>query len=301
MDEPTVSVVTPSYDRPEFILSAVETVKSQTYSNIEHIIVDDCSPRPVSDVLSTDQSDIIVHRHDTNQGANAARNTGADIASGKYISFLDDDDEWEPEKIERQVDTTKRTGAGAIYTGIKQKLDGEIIATQTPNLNGDITKDLLTGAPLNSTSTVLFRADVFDQAGTFDEELPINQDWEFYIRASTVTDFAAIPEPLVTRHHHDSQISDDYIGKRDVTVPRMLEKHLDLAARYGVDREFKSTLQFSLGATAVRSGHWRAARRHYFRSLVHSPSRTTVIRLLALLFGRWSYLPAQKFRRAFIQ
>jgi glycosyltransferase involved in cell wall biosynthesis len=301
MTEPLVSIITPTYNRPEFLQSAIETVREQTYSRTEHVIVDDYSPTPVSNIIPSDSPDITIHRHDINKGANAARNTGIEISAGKYIAFLDDDDKWKPTKIERQVDTAERTGAGAVYTGVEQELSGEIFATQTPNLNGKITKNLLTGAPLNSTSTIMFRTDVFDQAGTFDEKLPINQDWEFYIRASTVTDFAAIPEPLVTRHHHDSQISDDYIGKRDVTVPRMLEKHLDLAARYGVDREFKSTLQFSLGATAVRSGHWQAARRHYFRSLVHSPSRTTVIRLLALLFGRWSYLPAQKLRRTFIK
>lgn len=298
MTKPLVSVVTPTYDRPDFLLSAIGTVQEQTYSHIEHVIVDDHSPTPASDVVSIDDSDVIVHRHDRNKGANAARNTGIRVASGEYIAFLDDDDEWKPTKIEQQVDTAERTGAGAVYTGVEQKLDGEIFATQTPDLNGEITKDLLSGAPLNSTSTILFRADVFDQAGTFDEELPINQDWEFYIRASMVTNFAAIPEPLVTRHHHDSQISDDYIGKREITVPRMLEKHLDLAKRYGVEREFKAVLQFSLGATAVRSEYWSAARHHYFRSFVLSPSKTVIVRLLALSFGRWSYIPAQKLQRA---
>lgn len=300
MTEPLVSVVTPTYDRPQFLLSAVETIQKQTYEQIDHIIVDDHSPIPASDIVPNDDPGITIYRHDTNKGANAARNTGIEVASGEYIAFLDDDDKWKPTKIERQVNTAKRTGAGAVYTGVEQELNGEIFATQTPDLNGEITKDLLSGAPLNSTSTVMFRADVFNQAGTFDEELPINQDWEFYIRASTVTDFAAIPEPLVTRHHHDSQISDDYVGKRDVTVPRMLEKHLDLASSYGVDQEFKAVLQFSLGATAVRSEHWSAARHHYFRSLLLSPSATVLSRLLALSLGRWSYIPAQKIRRALV-
>lgn len=300
MTKPLVSVVTPTYDRPNFLLSAIETVRKQTYSQIEHVIIDDHSPTPATDVVSTDDESVVVYRHDQNKGANAARNTGIEVASGEYIAFLDDDDEWKPTKIERQVDTAKRTGAGAVYTGVEQKLDGEIFATQRPDLNGEITKDLLSGAPLNSTSTIMFRADVFDQAGTFDEELPINQDWEFYIRASTVIEFAAVPEPLVTRHHHDSQISDDYVGKRDVTVPRMLEKHLDLARSYGVGQEFKSVLQFSLGATAVRSERWNAARYHYFRSLLLSPSTTVLLRLLALSLGRWSYFPAQKIRRALV-
>ncbi|MDB2282660.1 glycosyltransferase family 2 protein [Halorubrum ezzemoulense] len=300
MTKPLVSVITPTYDRPEFLLSAIETVRSQTYPRTEHIIVDDHSHTPATDIVPSDDPNIITYRHDQNKGANTARNTGIDIATGEYIAFLDDDDEWEPTKIERQIDTAEQTGARAVYTGVEQELNGEIFATQTPNLNGNITRDLLTGAPLNSTSTIMFHENIFDKAGKFDEKLPINQDWEFYIRASTVTEFAAIPEPLVTRHHHDSQISDDYIGKRDVTVPRMLEKHLDLASSYGVDQEFKAVLQFSLGATAVRSERWSAARYHYFRSLLLSPSTTVLSRLLALTFGRWSYIPAQKIRRALV-
>ena len=297
MSDPLVSVVTPTYDRPEFLVTALETVREQTYPRIHHIVVDDHSSTPVSDVVSNEDSDIVLRRHRTNRGANAARNTGIDIADGEYIAFLDDDDEWKPTKIAQQVKTAERTGAEAVYTGIEQERDGEIFATQTPDLCGDITRELLTKALLNSTSTIMVHADVFSKAGKFDEELPINQDWEFYIRASTVAEFAAIPKPLVIRHHHDAQISEDYDGKRNVAVPKMLAKHLDLAAHYGVEREFKAALQFSLAGTAVRNERWKAARRHYFRSLRLSPSKTTAVRLLASSVGRWSYLPARKLRR----
>lgn len=295
-----VSVITPTYNRPQLLLSAIETVREQSYSNIEHIIVDDCSLMPVSDFLSTDDSNIIVYRHVENKGANAARNTGIDIANGEYIAFLDDDDKWEPTKVEKQVKKAKETGAKAIYTGIKQKLDGSIFATRIPSIHGQITKDLLTGANVNSTSVLMFHTSVFEEIGKFDEKLPISQDWEFCVRASTVVEFEPVDEPLVTRFHHDNQISDNYVEKRDIAVPRIWDKHKNLAAEFGVKREFRSIQQFSLGSTAVRSGHWRAAQNHYFRSMVLSPSKITLIRLIAILFGPWSYLPAQKLRRILI-
>lgn len=299
MTQPTVSVITPTYNRPQFLLSAIQTVREQTYSNIEHIIVDDCSSAPVSQFLSTENSNITVYRHSTNKGANAARNTGIDIANGEYIAFLDDDDEWEPTKIEKQINKAEKTGVKAVYTGIKQKSDGDIFATRIPELDGQITEDLLSGATLNSTSVMMFHSTVFDEVGKFDEELPISQDWEFCVRVSTVVEFEPVLEPLVTRHHHTSQISDNYIEKRDVAVPRIWSKHQDLAAEYGIKRQFRSTQQFSLGATAVRSEHWREARYHFFRSVILYPSKRNLTRLLAISFGRWSYTLAQKVSRVF--
>jgi glycosyltransferase involved in cell wall biosynthesis len=297
MAQPTVSVITPTYNRPQFLLSAIQTVQEQTYPCIEHVIVDDCSSPPISNFLSTENSDITVHRHSTNKGANTARNTGIDIANGEYIAFLDDDDEWEPTKIEKQVNKAKETGAKAIYTGIKQKSDGNIFATHTPDLSGQITEDLLSGATLNSTSVMMFHSSVFDEVGRFDEELPISQDWEFCVRISTIVNFEPVVEPLVTRHHHNSQISNNYIEKRDVAVPKIWSRYQDLAAECGIKRQFRSTQQFSLGATAVRSNYWREARYHFFRSVTLYPSKTNITRLLAISFGRWSYTLAQKISR----
>jgi hypothetical protein len=144
---------------------------------------------------------------------------------------------------------------------------------------------------------MMFHTSVFDEVGKFDEKLPISQDWEFCVRASTIVEFEPVVEPLVTRHHHESQISDNYIKKRDIAVPRIWDKHRDLAAEYGVKRQFRAIQQFSLGATAVRSQRWKEARYHFFRSVVLHPSKRSLIRLLAIIFGRWSYTLAQKVSR----
>lgn len=294
---PAVSVITPSYNRPQRVVDAVESVKSQTYADIEHIIVDDCSEQPVSDVLARSEvatDDVIVRRHDENEGTMAARNTGIGAASGEYIAFLDDDDEWHPEKIARQVDRALESGAAIIYTGVQQVADGETFSVEIPEVEGQITRDLLTGNPIKSTSTVMVHSDIFDEVNGFDRRLTNLDDWEFYIRASTVASFAGVHDALVMRHHHDAQISRNYEGARDVDVPLMKRKHGDLAEMYGVRSQFYGVLEQALGSKAVSVGEYRAARKHYSRALRLTHSKTSIVRLMALSGGKYTYSPAQR-------
>ncbi|WP_318568846.1 glycosyltransferase [Salinigranum marinum] len=290
--------MTPTYNRGRFLPTAINSVKEQTYKNIEHIVVDDASDEPASRFV--DENEIVrIIRHDENQGANAARNTGIEHSNGKYIAFLDDDDEWSPTKIEQQVRRALETDAGVVYTGIQQKQDGKVYKTLIPDIEGDITKKLLIGAPLPSTSVIMVRTEVFNDVGMFDEKLPNHQDWELYIRASKIYHFAAVTEALVTRYHHTEQISDDYIGKRDVTVPEMISKHGDLAIRYNVRDEFEAMLELTLGETALRTGRFSEAHQHYRRSAILNPNVASISRTLATVFGKWSYRPA-KFTREMV-
>lgn len=294
---PAVSVVTPSYNRPNRVVDAVKSVKEQTYADVEHIVVDDCSDEPVSDVLARSDvatDDVIVRRHAENQGTMAARNTGIEATNGEYIAFLDDDDEWHPTKIERQVERARETGAAVIYTGVRQVANGETLGVEIPDVEGRITKDLLTGNPIKSTSTVMVRADIFDEVDGFDTRLTNLDDWEFYIRASTVSEFAGVHDALVTRHHHDEQISRNYEGARDVDVPLMKQKHGYLAETYGVKERFYGVLEQALGSKAIVVGDYRAARTHYTSALRLTHSKTSIVRLLALSGGRYTYSPAQR-------
>lgn len=93
-EEPLVSVVTPTYDRPELLSRAIQSVVDQTYEHIELIIVDDCSPEPLQETVAySTPSDIQFSflRYDHNQGHAVARNTGMEAAEGEFIAFLDDE------------------------------------------------------------------------------------------------------------------------------------------------------------------------------------------------------------------
>jgi len=105
-NEKLVSIITPSYKSVEYISSTIDSVINQTYQNWEMIIVDDCSPDNTNDIIEVyikKDSRVRLVRLDENVGPANARNRGIEEAKGKYISFLDSDDIWLPEKLKKQI------------------------------------------------------------------------------------------------------------------------------------------------------------------------------------------------------
>ena len=122
-----VSIIMPSYNTAKYIEESIKTVLNQTYTNWELIIVDDCS---------TDDTDLIIKpyledkrikylKNEKNSGAAVSRNYALREAQGKWIAFLDSDDLWHPEKLERQIEFMEENGYKFTYTDYKIKLNGE--------------------------------------------------------------------------------------------------------------------------------------------------------------------------------
>lgn len=107
MKTPLVSIIIPTFDSEKYISDTIASVQKQTYQNWEMILVDDCSTDATQDIilafLKTDKR-IQFHPLEKNSGTGVARNFGVSKASGRYISFLDADDLWKPEKLEKQID-----------------------------------------------------------------------------------------------------------------------------------------------------------------------------------------------------
>lgn len=122
-----VSVITPVFNAESAIRKTLESVFAQTYKNIEIVLVDDCSTDSSQSIIEEYQkkhSEIIYFRQLTNQGAGAARNKALELARGQYVAFLDADDLWYPEKIERQISLLKEKNGAFSYTAIEM-IDGE--------------------------------------------------------------------------------------------------------------------------------------------------------------------------------
>ena len=114
-----VSIITPVYKCEEMVGRTIQSVLAQTFSDWEMILVDDCSPdNAAAVVLSYAEKDdrIRYHKLEENSGAAVTRNTAMQMARGQYIAFLDSDDLWVPEKLEKQINFMKKTGAGFTYT-----------------------------------------------------------------------------------------------------------------------------------------------------------------------------------------
>lgn len=106
MENPLVSIITPSYNSEKFISETIKSVQNQTYQNWEMIIVDDCSTDKTVSIINTFLQDkrIQLLQLNKNSGTGIARNKALALAKGRFIAFLDSDDLWKPEKLEKQVD-----------------------------------------------------------------------------------------------------------------------------------------------------------------------------------------------------
>lgn len=297
---PAVSVVIPTYNRPMRAQEAVLSAFEQSHRPYEIILVDDSSSTPVADMvdLTPEQASLVtIVRHQDNKGANAARITGINQSTGQYIAFLDDDDRWHPEKLEKQVARVRSDpSVGLVATGQRYESDdGRSLGVDLPTIDGDATKAILTGQTLGPFSTLLVGRSAIAEAGLPDPELPSYQDWEWTIRLSKVTKVASVPEPLVHRRIDTADsVGGDFEAKRDITFPRFLYRHRDLAASYGpaCERQFVSALATGVASTGLSVGQYRDAAWFSFAAITADPRCfRPYLYLLASLGGRFTYRP----------
>jgi len=191
----SVSVIIPTYNRGYTIKRAINSVINQTYKNLEIIVVDDASCDNTRDIVNKiGDSRIKYLIHYKRQGASVARNTGIRASRGKFIAFLDSDDEYLPDKIEKTLealkDTSWRTGmASSLYYIIE---DGKARVASEGNIN------LKRYIPLLSTWIV--KREVFEKTGLFNESILIGEDAEFFWRFRKRFSFVFVPEPLVNKY-----------------------------------------------------------------------------------------------------
>lgn len=122
MREGLVSIITPVYNAEEFIVQTIESVKSQTYKDWELLLIDDCSTDSSAELIKSFidcDSRIKYIKLNKNSGAAVTRNTGLSVAQGRYIAFLDSDDIWKPQKLERQMKLLKERQVGFVFTSYR--------------------------------------------------------------------------------------------------------------------------------------------------------------------------------------
>jgi len=186
---PKVSVIIPTYNRALLIRRAIASVLRQTYQDFEIIVIDDCSDDNTHVMVENFKDKRIRYiKHLENKGSAAARNTGIKIAQGEYIAFQDSDDEWLPEKLERQMNVFNNAPpeVGVVYTRFKKIKNNKrsyLAFYWVAQKEGDIHNNLLNGNYI-TTSTTVIKRECFDKTGMFDESLPRFQDWELWLRIS---------------------------------------------------------------------------------------------------------------------
>jgi len=189
-----VSAVIPTHNRADLLARAIRSVQRQTYPQLEIIVVDDASQDNTREIVgSINDRRIRYIFHDSNRGGSAARNTGIKAATGEYIAFLDDDDEWVENKIERQLQCVQDFGGVVcrpFITGKSRLSKLYKKATVNPR---DLRKGFIFGG---GTSILLARTDILKDT-LFDENLSSSQDWDLLIRLTCKCKIAYLNERLV--------------------------------------------------------------------------------------------------------
>lgn len=267
-----VSVIIPTYNRAASITQAVSSVLAQRYANLEVIVVDDGSTDQTKEVVSALADPRVRYiAHERNRGAAAARNTGLKQALGRYIAFQDSDDEWLPEKLDRQVEVLEHGDhqVGMVHTGFSRVRGREDRPTDwlPKNLrSGDIACQILLGNFIG-TPTAVAKRECFEKAGLFDAHLAQLEDWEMWIRIAQFYRVAYIDRTLVVTH----ALSDSLSADLDTLISAheyIIGKHRGL---FEADRKTLAAERYWIGNLLCRAGKMQRGRKSFFRGLKKDP------------------------------
>ena len=227
-----ISVITPTYNRARFLPAAVASVLSQTFGDFELIIVDDGSEDNTPDVLKPFFADRRVrYVYQENQGQSHARNLALKQATGDFIAFLDSDDVWAPDKLEKQLAVFRANSEVDIVHGDEAIINeqGSVVSLQNMRrYSGRITRYLLADNSVSIT-TALVRRRCFDEMGGFDTSVGVADDYELWLRFSARYCYQYEPGIVASYRVMADQISSDK-RRRYAANERIIQQFL---ARYG--------------------------------------------------------------------
>lgn len=225
---PRVSVVIPTYNHERFIKDAVECALAQSVGGVEVVVVDDGSIDKTCEALSGFGSAIRLVRQE-NVGQAAARNRGIEEARGEYVAFLDGDDVWLKQKLERQLKRFAQVPEAGVCSCAYFVIDHDLrpIRISPAGPEGLVLDHLLLeGNVVGPPTTVVVRRQLLDSVGGFDPALGYCSDWDLWIRLARRTRFCIVAEPLAGWRIHDSNLT-RRVEQLESDSVRLLQKALD--------------------------------------------------------------------------
>ncbi len=306
IESPKVSVIIPTYNRAENVVQAINSVLNQTYTNLEIIVVDDGSTDNTKEALGPYMGEIC-YIYQPNSGPSVARNRGVGQATSEFIAFLDSDDIWLPEKVEKQIPLMRDDCVVLSYSNYIMGETGNdyftIIGLNSNNKEFILEKplQLLTrrnGSGISTPSTIC-RKSVFLHVGGFDQRMKIAEDIRLWFRLSMEGKFAITTQPLtvVRRGCEDHLTKRETIRKLKECERMLSEVFLEAYAR-AVDEpvEIQTNLRRLIGHSFAQQvkyfaleKNYKMARRRAFESLVFWPKEKAVVKAMIGLILPQSY------------
>ena len=206
-----ISVITPTYNNQATIALSIESLLNQTFTNFELIIINDGSQDATLDIVSKIQDSRIKIFSYPNSGSSVSRNRGISHAVGEFISFLDADDLWTPDKLSSQLSALYSNPNAAVAYSWTDHIDddGKFLCPGTHvTASGDVLPKLLVMNFIENGSNPLIRREALIAVGEFDPSLVAGQDWDMWLRLAARYHFVAVPSPqILYRISHKSHSS----------------------------------------------------------------------------------------------
>ncbi len=195
-----ISVVIPAFNGEKTIEATIQSVLQQTYSNFEIIVINDGSEdRTLELIKQINDSRLKVFSY-TNAGLAASRNRGIKNAKGEFIAFLDADDLWTKDKLEKQLEALQNNPQAAVaysWTDYIDEADNFLYPGCHIIANKNIYEQLLVKNILENGSNPLIRSSALVEIGGFDESLSKAEDWDLYLRLAAKYQFITVPSPQI--------------------------------------------------------------------------------------------------------
>ena len=251
---PKVSIIIPTYNGEKFINKTIESVVGQTYKDWELIIVDDFSNDNTKEIIKEWEKEDKRIRSiflDKNSGGPAhPKNIGIENSKGEYVAFLDHDDEWMPEKLEKQIDFLKNKlndKYELVTCNFLIDINGEKYKYITPTYNLDSQlSHILNGNFVHSCSSIIVRKKIIDSLGGFDESMKMSDDWDLYLRMLQLGYFIGIvPEVLFIWHSQTNSAGKRIVFEGRSELEYFLKKHKNVYTLHN-DVFWKKLLSLSL-------------------------------------------------------
>ncbi|MEP0885306.1 glycosyltransferase family 2 protein [Trichocoleus sp. ST-U3] len=270
---PKVSVVIPAYNAMAYLPETVDSVLRQSFTDFEVLIINDGSSDHILEWASQVTDPRVKLISQENQGLPGARNTGIAHAQGEYIAFLDADDLWEPEKLEKQVGCFEdKPTVGVVYTWtvLVDEQGNPIGRTFASNAEGDVWQQLLETDVISSGSSAMVRSCCFETVGVFDRSLTSAEDLDMWLRIATHYPFAVVKEPLTLYRQHSNSMSKNR-QKMIQNLRTVIEKtfqSVPLELLYLRNRAYAS-INLGLAWLSIDEGDYKKAIHFRHQALLH--------------------------------
>ncbi|MEX0726737.1 MAG: glycosyltransferase [Planctomycetaceae bacterium] len=275
---PTVSVVIATYNYGRFLKESIDSVLAQTLTDYEIIVIDDGSTDDTSEVIRPYLEHEKISYHLTDHvGQPRAKNAGIQRARGRFVAFLDADDSWYPDKLEKQLalfGDDKELGVTHTQRLLMNE-EGELIPSWHAEVYSGWVLDHLFCDNFVCFSTAMVRREVFDKVGLFDERIPLAIDWDLWLRAALYFRFDNVPEVLALHRTGHANLSRRREERFHVALGirhRFLDEH------GGKSRFDARTVRRRLAGTKINIAYMARQRSRcssmawYFRAVVTDPS-----------------------------